>query len=106
MDGRRIGQLPPDDRAEVVKRLVARLHPQVLEDGVVDEDASFFWDQYQWANGSFCELEPGQQATLHNDAVRPEAGVHFAGEHTSLDTGWIQGAVSSALRAVREIVAA
>jgi monoamine oxidase len=42
---------------------------------------------------------------MHNDAVSPEGNVHFAGEHASLDTGWIQGAVSSALRAVGEIVA-
>jgi monoamine oxidase len=73
---------------------------------MVDDYASMFWDQYPWTLGSFAELLPGQQGAMHNDAVRPEGNVHFAGEHASLDTGWIQGAVSSALRVVGEIVEA
>jgi monoamine oxidase len=32
--------------------------------------------------------------------------VHFAGEHCSTDPGWIQGAIASALRAVREVLEA
>jgi monoamine oxidase len=43
---------------------------------------------------------------MHDDTTTPEGDLHFAGEHTSLDTGWIHGAVASSLRAVREIVTA
>jgi monoamine oxidase len=49
---------------------------------------------------------PGQQSTIHDDTIAPEGNVFFAGEHTSLDTGWIQGACSSALRAIRQLVEA
>ncbi|MGQ0802911.1 MAG: flavin monoamine oxidase family protein [Actinomycetota bacterium] len=103
-DGCRLGQLAPEERRDAVIRLVARIHPEIAEPGMVDDHASMFWDQYPWTLGSFAELLPGQQGSMHNDAVSPEGNLHFAGEHASLDTGWIQGAVSSALRAVGEIV--
>jgi len=103
-DARRLGQLPLDQRVDIVTRQIARIHPEILDDGVVDDAASIFWDSYPWTNASFAELLPGQQTSVHSDATTPEGDLHFAGEHTSLDTGWIQGAVSSALRAVREIV--
>jgi monoamine oxidase len=105
-DARRLGQLPVDERVDVVTRQIARVHPEILEPGMIDDVASMFWDSYPWANGSFAELLPGQQQSLHHASTTPEGGVYFAGEHTSLDTGWIQGAVSSALRAVQEIVSA
>jgi monoamine oxidase len=105
-DARRLGQLPVDERVEIVASQIARIHPEILEHGIVDDAASIFWDSYRWTNASFAELLPGQQTTMHDDAASPQGSLHFAGEHTSLDTGWIQGAVSSALRAVREIVAA
>jgi monoamine oxidase len=36
-------------------------------------------------------------------SVRPEGRIHFAGEHTSLDHRWIEGAVESAIRTATEI---
>jgi monoamine oxidase len=105
-DARRLGHLAPEERVAIVTRLIARIHPEIEEPGMVDDFATMFWDAYPWTNASFAELLPGQQHTIHDDAIAPEDNVHFAGEHTSLDTGWIQGAVSSGLRAVREIVSA
>ena len=35
--------------------------------------------------------------------AHPEGRVHFAGEHTSMWTGWMQGALDSARRVAREI---
>ncbi len=103
-DARRLGQLPVDERVAIVVRQIARIHPEIEEPGMVDDVASIFWDSYPWANSSFAELLPGQQTTMHDDATTPEGALFFAGEHTSLDTGWIQGAISSAHRAVRQIV--
>jgi monoamine oxidase len=105
-DARRLGQLPLEERVAIVVRQIDRIHPAISEPGMIDDTASIFWDSYRWTNASFAELLPAQQTTMHDDAVAAEGRLHFAGEHTSLDTGWIQGAVSSALRAVREIVAA
>jgi monoamine oxidase len=38
-------------------------------------------------------------------AKRAEGRVHFAGEHTSVWAGWMQGAIESGKRAAQEIVA-
>jgi len=35
--------------------------------------------------------------------VAPEGRVHFAGEHTSPWSGWMEGALESGLRAAREV---
>jgi monoamine oxidase len=45
-------------------------------------------------------------ASLHPHVAAAEGRVHFAGEHTSPWTSWMQGAIESGLRAAREIAAA
>ena len=105
-DARRLGSIPARERAEVVARDLARLHPAIAEEGMVDGHASMFWDLDPWAAGSFSEPGPGDHTHLFEDAIAPDGHVHFAGEHCSTDPGWIQGAIASALRAVREILEA
>jgi len=36
-------------------------------------------------------------------AAKPEGRIHFAGEHLSNYSGWMQGALESGLRTVSEI---
>lgn len=105
MDARRIGSLPRDQRRSTVIQELRAIHPAIAEDGMVDDDASMFWDADRWTAGSFCEPGPGEHSDLFADTIRPDGVVHFAGEHASVDPGWIQGAIESALRAVGEIVA-
>lgn len=105
-DARRIGALPFDARRDLVVQELAHVHPELLEDGMVDDHASMFWDTDPWTAGSFCEPGPGDHTRLYADTIRPDGIVHFAGEHASPDPGWIQGAISSALRAVHEVVTA
>jgi monoamine oxidase len=47
----------------------------------------------------FALFDPGQQTLLHEQIIKPEGRIHFAGEHASLDHAWIQGAFESGLRA-------
>ena len=56
-----------------------------------------------YPQGAFASFEPGQETTLQADIVCPQGRVHFAGEHCSLHHAWIQGALESGLRAVKEI---
>jgi monoamine oxidase len=56
----------------------------------------------QWQRGSFALHTPGQIGFIETLA-KPEGRIHFAGEHTSAWTGWMQGALESARRVVREI---
>lgn len=60
------------------------------------------WGLDPWQRGSFALHRPGQIGFI-DTLARPEGRIHFAGEHTSVWTGWMQGALESARRAVREI---
>jgi monoamine oxidase len=60
------------------------------------------WGLDPWERGSFALHTPGQIGFLETLA-RPEGRIHFAGEHTSPWTGWMQGALESARRVVGEL---
>jgi len=58
--------------------------------------------QDEWQKGAIVRLNPGELGLIALYARR-EGRIHFAGEHTSRWTGWIQGALQSAQRVVWEI---
>ncbi|HLK68678.1 MAG TPA: FAD-dependent oxidoreductase [Bryobacteraceae bacterium] len=60
------------------------------------------WGLDPWQGGSFALHTPGQIGFI-TILGQPEGRIHFAGEHTSAWTGWMQGALESARRVVREI---
>ena len=71
--------------------------PKVFEGGV-----SHCWGLDPWQRGSFALHAPGQIVFI-DTLAKAEGRIHFAGEHTSVWTGWMQGALESARRVVREI---
>ena len=94
-DADQLGVLATDERAELVMRGIARFHPEIAAH--VTDHASMVWHQNRWSGGAFAYLLPGQLETMYVDARRPEAQLHFAGEHCSAEQAWIQGALTSAL---------
>jgi monoamine oxidase len=96
-DAQRWGSLKPDDRIVQALDDVAEIHPQVLKEFEVG--ASWMWHDDEFAGGAFALFDPGQQTLLHEEIVKPEGRIHFAGEHASLYHAWIQGAFESGLRA-------
>ncbi|MDX1378326.1 MAG: flavin monoamine oxidase family protein [Anaerolineales bacterium] len=96
-DAQRWGSLKPDDR--IVQSLddVAEIHPQIIQEFEVG--TSWMWHDDEFAGGAFALFDPGQQTLLHDEIIRPEGRIHFAGEHASLYHAWIQGAFESGLRA-------
>jgi monoamine oxidase len=61
------------------------------------------WQEDPWSGRAWA-APTGTQLAAYGDAIRePEGRIHFAGEHTSDDRGWMQGALASGLRAVQEI---
>src|SRR5207249_11098871 len=85
---------------------LARVHPQLASPDVVRRTASWNWDTHPWSGGAFAWFMPGQHTALHRHVVAPEGRIYFAGEHASLTHTWMQGALESALVAVREMLAA
>jgi monoamine oxidase len=71
--------------------------PKMFEGGL-----SHCWGLDPWERGSFALHKPGQIGFIEILA-KPEGRIHFAGEHTSIWTGWMQGALESSRRVVKEI---
>jgi len=103
---RRLASLPHRERAAVVLHHLARVHPQLRQPGLVQRTASWSWDNHPWSGGAFAWFMPGQHTALHRHIVAPEGRIYFAGEHASLTHTWMQGALESAVRAVREMLEA
>ena len=95
-DAQRWGSLLPHERIEQALENVAVIHPQIREE--FETGASHMWHDDPFAGGAFALFEPGQQTLLHEEIIKPEGRIHFAGEHASLYHAWIQGAFESGLR--------
>jgi monoamine oxidase len=103
---RRLGNMPAKERHELVRQTLSKIHPQINQDGVLRRMESWNWDDHPWSLGAFCFFRPYQQMELYKDAIAPEGRIYFAGEHTSTEYAWIQGALESSLRAVKEMLVA
>ena len=57
------------------------------------------WLEDEWARGAWCFVGFRDFAR----STEPDGRIHFAGEHLSEWSSWMQGALSSGLRAVKEI---
>lgn len=100
-DAQRWGSLSPGDRIEQALENVALIHPQVTQEFEVG--ASWMWHDDEFAGGAFALFDPGQQTLLHDEIIKPEGRIYFAGEHASLYHAWIQGAIESGLRTAMAI---
>jgi len=95
-----LSQMNEDDRVAAALTQARQIFPELgrsFEGGV-----SHAWSLDPWQRGAFALHTPGQIGFL-DTLAKAEGRVHFAGEHTSPWTGWMQGALESARRVVREI---
>jgi monoamine oxidase len=70
--------------------------------GEVIGTETFSWPDQPWIRGSFGDIRVGGGWMLA-EWTRPEDRIHFAGDFTSLKSGWVEGAIESGLRAARQI---
>lgn len=103
LPARRMAALPPAQRHAFTIQNISRIHPQLREPGTVRRTASWSWDNFPWSSGAFAWFLPGQHTSLHRHLLSPEGRVLLAGEHASLTHTWMQGALESALNAVKTI---
>jgi monoamine oxidase len=103
MAARRLAALPHRQRADLVIKHLALVHPELLKENTLLQTASWSWDNHPNSGGAFAWYLPGQYAALHRHVISPEGRIFFAGEHASVTHTWMQGALESALRAVREM---
>jgi monoamine oxidase len=105
-DADRLGRMTDSARHEFVKRELGRMHPQLLRRGMVLGAVSAAWGQHEWSAGG-CAVRWGGDASECEEerwhAARPQNRLFFAGEHCSSTPAWIDGAIESAITAVRDI---
>jgi monoamine oxidase len=68
-----------------------------------EKSVSQIWHDDEYARGGYTYFQTGQITELLAAAQRIEGRIHFAGEHTSVWHGWMQGALESGNRAASEI---
>jgi monoamine oxidase len=101
VDGRRVARMPEADRIQFALAQLEQIFPGLAGDFELGVSKS--WDEDPWACGAFAYFRPSQMQSLLPHIVGPEGRVHFAGEHTSPWSGWMEGALESGLRAAREV---
>jgi monoamine oxidase len=92
--------IDPADREAYTLDHIEAFYPEIKA-----ETLAFFhycWKDDPWVKGAWTDTLPGQW-WMTAVAKRPEGRVHFAGEHTSVWAGWMQGAIESGKRAAQEI---
>lgn len=64
----------------------------------------FSWDHNPYSRGAYAWYKPKQMIRMLPILASEQGRIYFAGDNTSLFPGWIEGAISSALRTVNQIV--
>jgi len=101
---RRFTALSPGERLHAFVENVEKVHPGAKQHFVAG--TAKCWDEDPFARGAFAWFKPGQMKELGPGMTSTEGRVHFAGDHTSHRPGWMHGALASARRVVREVLAA
>ncbi len=98
----RIAAMSQAERISYGVDLTRAAFPQLLQE--VEKTYIQRWVEEPYAKGAFTVFRPGQMTGWSSAMARTEGRVHFAGEHVSPWTGWMEGALWSAERAAQEIL--
>ncbi|MBV9109167.1 MAG: FAD-dependent oxidoreductase, partial [Gemmatimonadetes bacterium] len=101
---RRAAMLSPEERIAWVRGQAERIHPGLSSR--FEHGTSYAWDDDPWARGDYAWFAPGEMCGYLRHLAGAEGRVHFAGDHTSAQPGWMQGALASGIRAAEEVHAA
>ena len=97
---RALEPLCQDERIQFVLDQADQILPGLKKEFEVGAVVS--WDENPWQLGDYIWFKPGQFRFMPQ-LLRPDGRIHFAGDQTSALSGWMEGALESALRAVGEI---
>jgi len=93
----RIAAMKDNERISSTLEQLGKMFPGLREN--FEGGASKCWIEDEWARGAWAFIGPRDFAI----GSSAEGRIHFAGEHLSPWFSWMQGALDSSLRAVKEI---
>jgi monoamine oxidase len=91
---------PHGSRGEEVLAAFRADAPDLFDKVVTVDD--FAWTEQPWIGASFGGPPVGG-AWMIEQWTSPEDRIHFAGDWTTMKSGWVEGAIESGLRAARQI---
>ena len=92
--------VPAEDRAQVIIEQFHGDMPGFFDDIIGKQ--TFVWKDQPWIKGAYGSLPLGG-GWMIKEWSKPEGRIYFAGDYTTLKTGWVEGAIESGLRAARQI---
>lgn len=95
---------PESERLDFALEHLEKIHPGMRAH--FEGGTSYSWGKDFWTGGGYPEWNPGQLTDLVPLFARAEGRIHFAGEHTSMLSRTMEGALESGNRAAREVHAA
>jgi len=100
---RTLGAMTDEDRVGAVLHVLESVYPGASKHFLAGTGK--VWHDDPWAGGGYPWYRPGEVIDGVTVCQRAEADgrLHFAGDHTSLQPGWMQGAIHSGLRAAEAI---
>ena len=93
----RIAAMKESERINSTLTQLGQWFPGLQEN--FERGATKVWTEDEWARGAWAFVGPRDFVT----ASSPEGRIHFAGEHLSPWSSWIQGALDSSARVVKQI---
>lgn len=91
---------PRESRGRALVGMFQSDLPGLIED--VIDIKEFAWSEQPWIRASFGGPPLGGSWMIQ-EWTKPEGRLHFAGDFTTMKTGWVEGAIESGLRAARQI---
>jgi monoamine oxidase len=95
--------MPQAEALALVQAEIERIRPAAR--GALRPAAYVSWGRDPYAGGAYACWAPGQIAGFADALSQPHGRLIFAGEHTAVRARGIEGALESADRAVRELMA-
>ena len=92
--------LPQDQRTASLLRQFRNDLPGLIDQVVTTR--SVLWSEQPWVKAAFGGPGLGG-AWMIKEWSKPEGRLHFAGDFTTMKSGWVEGAIESGLRAARAI---
>ncbi|WP_415410277.1 flavin monoamine oxidase family protein [Synechococcus sp. A10-1-5-9] len=91
---------PIEQRASRIISLFQKDNPDLLDKVVFSE--YWDWESQPWIKASLGFVKLGRGSVI-TELQKSDGRIHWAGDWTTLKTGWVEGAIESGLRAARAI---